>query len=677
MRLGTADVLVRAKTGKYKRDLKSAKNATQKFGREVRASLNENAKSFVLFATVAGAAFTALGLKALGFGSDLEETQGKFDVVFRGMTETAEEWAKNLQDNYAQSEIESKKYLSSLQDLIVPTGIAREEAGRLSNEFVKMASDLGSFNNLPTQKVIEDIQSALAGGSETLTKYGINVKVAAVKQEALNQGWIKGTEKITQAQRQQAILNIMMREGADAVGDMARTSESYANQLKDTSANVEDTATKIGQSLIPAATTALRVFNDWFDLNEELINQQIPEYIADIGEAFVFLIDAGDGVLRVFEIVGKSLTLTALQIEHGLLLLADGLTSGPILALNNMIELINKIPGVPTIPMIESTNIIREELRLVQGAVVAAEADINSLFTTDLAGTALQKSFRQAQEDAKKISEQSISANSSADNSKSGGASGGKHIFSEEIQAYAELKDFQHKTLNDMWLFKAQGMEESSEEVVSLVEQEYAQIQELTNQLGQGVDNAFGGALKGVVQSFSDESKNLSDIASDLLGNLADSLLDYALSVAKAQLIASSGGSEGSSLTGSLIKGIIGGLTSSGGGGSLGAAGVSAGGVAHFADGGSMGSDGRRKPFPAVIHNDEVVGTPSQMQEQFGGVGQGAPGQTIYNIKIEAIDSKSFVELTRSTPEAIIAPLIDQANRGNSGLKSAIQKAAK
>ena len=60
------------------------------------------------------AAVTALGVSSIAAASDLEETQGKFDVVFKGMTKTAEDWSDTLQEGYAMSERESKYFLSSI-----------------------------------------------------------------------------------------------------------------------------------------------------------------------------------------------------------------------------------------------------------------------------------------------------------------------------------------------------------------------------------------------------------------------------------------------------------------------------------------------------------------------------------------------------------------------------------
>ena len=44
---------------------------------------------------------------------------------------------------------------------------------------------------------------------------------------------------------------------------------------------------------------------------------------------------------------------------------------------------------------------------------------------------------------------------------------------------------------------------------------------------------------------------------------------------------------------------------------------------------------------------------------------------------ISAVDSKSFVELARRNPEAIIRPLTEQIEKGNQGLRQNLRKAVK
>jgi len=263
----------------------------EKTSKKASKAISDSFKRVAVAFTVATTAIAALGVKSIALASDLEETQGKFDVVFRGMAKTAEKWSDTLQESYAMAETESKKYLSSIQDLLVPTGLARDAAGELSNKFVKMAADLGSFNNRETVDVIRDIQSALQGGSETMAKYGINVKAAKVEQEILNQKWVKSKKDITDAHKAQAIYNIIMRDGADAIGDMERTSGSYANQLKKFKANINDLTTAVGVELLPKMTELVTEINKWIKQNDSLIKQKIPEYIDKIRDSVMNLFE--------------------------------------------------------------------------------------------------------------------------------------------------------------------------------------------------------------------------------------------------------------------------------------------------------------------------------------------------------------------------------------------------
>ena len=105
---------------------------------------------------------TALAINKVNkAASDFEEADAKFKTVFKGMEDSAIKFRKELTKNFGQSRREASKFLGNMQDLLVPLGIAKDKAADLSFEIVKLSTDLGSFNNLPTEKVMLDIQSAL------------------------------------------------------------------------------------------------------------------------------------------------------------------------------------------------------------------------------------------------------------------------------------------------------------------------------------------------------------------------------------------------------------------------------------------------------------------------------------------------------------------------------------
>jgi len=216
----------------------------------------------IMTAIVGSAAVGAAGY-LIKSASALEEVQGKFDVVFKGMGKDAEGWSKTLRKSYGLSEVASKKYLGSMQDILVPMGLARTEAGKMSNKFVQLAVDLGSMNDVGTADVMADIQSATVGNYETMRKYGVVLSAAAIEQEILTTGMANSKKEITNSMKAQATYNLMIKSSQDAIGDYARTQGSFANQLRKAKSNLTDMATSIGQQLLPMATKAITSFNTW------------------------------------------------------------------------------------------------------------------------------------------------------------------------------------------------------------------------------------------------------------------------------------------------------------------------------------------------------------------------------------------------------------------------------
>lgn len=232
----------------------------------------------VAFAGLSTAAVLAIR-KSIDAASDLQEVVGKFNVVFGRQTTLASKWADQLVDAYAMSTREAKQYLASVQDLLVPMGVQAETAAALSNEIVKLSADLGSFNNLQTAQVMADIQSALVGNYETMKKYGVVLNAANVEQYALTAGMARSKDALTSAHKAQAAYELIVKSSQAAIGDMARTSDGYANQLKKLQAQQEDLSAMLGNKFLPVATEIVTKTNEWIKANSGLIDQKMDQYI--------------------------------------------------------------------------------------------------------------------------------------------------------------------------------------------------------------------------------------------------------------------------------------------------------------------------------------------------------------------------------------------------------------
>ena len=88
-----------------------------------------------------------LGAAAVKLASDFEETQSKFNTVFKDIRDEANLTAKNLANDFGLSSRASLQLLSDTGDLLTGFGFTQEEALKLSNEVNKLAVDLASFTN--------------------------------------------------------------------------------------------------------------------------------------------------------------------------------------------------------------------------------------------------------------------------------------------------------------------------------------------------------------------------------------------------------------------------------------------------------------------------------------------------------------------------------------------------
>ena len=164
------ELQVTLENGQFKVASKEVKRGVNDMGdstKKANKSFSDFGLSMKTVATVAAAAFVGAMKRAVQAASNLQEVTSKFRTVFKGNMAVANQSVKDLTASYAMSTREAREYLSSVQDLLVPMGVASDKAAMMSGEVVKLAADLGSFNNLPTSQVMMDINSALVGNFET------------------------------------------------------------------------------------------------------------------------------------------------------------------------------------------------------------------------------------------------------------------------------------------------------------------------------------------------------------------------------------------------------------------------------------------------------------------------------------------------------------------------------
>ncbi len=128
-------------------------------------------------------------------------------------------------------------------------------------DLTQRGADFASVYDIDVNQALETFQSGLAGQSEPLRAYGIDLSEATVKQYAYANGIVAVGAELTEAEKIQARYGSLMEQTNSVSGDLSNTFGSLANQQRQFAVQVEEAQTKLGGFLLPAFTTLVSYAN--------------------------------------------------------------------------------------------------------------------------------------------------------------------------------------------------------------------------------------------------------------------------------------------------------------------------------------------------------------------------------------------------------------------------------
>ena len=255
-------VVLTAATSAFARHMDKASDKIKKFRRGVRkvgpalGKVGGALKTMASTAVKAAAALAGIAWgakKIFDLGASIEETGSKFATVF-GPEASAEVSA--FLDNFAAKAgltiNEAKGLVSTTGAIAQGLGFSQKASGAFAMEITKLAGDLSSFNNLPTEQVLMGINSALTGEREQMKQLGVVILEADVISKAFAQTGKDVAKSLTQQEKATATLALITERAGVAIGDLNRTQGSAANVAKRLTANFKEIRDAIATALMPA-----------------------------------------------------------------------------------------------------------------------------------------------------------------------------------------------------------------------------------------------------------------------------------------------------------------------------------------------------------------------------------------------------------------------------------------
>lgn len=202
-----------------------------------------------------------LGKSAIGFGSAITEIENVVDVSFGSMADEAYKFASTAKEQFGLSELAAKQYSGTMMAMMKSSGVAQDAASKMSISLAGLAGDIASFYNIDTDAAFQKIRSGISGEIEPLRQLGINLSVANMEAYALSRGITTSYNAMSQAEKVALRYNYLMSVTGDVQGDFARTSGTWANQVRLLTLNFQSLSAVIGQGLIAGILPAIQALN--------------------------------------------------------------------------------------------------------------------------------------------------------------------------------------------------------------------------------------------------------------------------------------------------------------------------------------------------------------------------------------------------------------------------------
>lgn len=244
-------------------------------------------------AAAAGAAFVGFTAMAIGAGSDLNESINAVNVTFGDAGAEVLKLGENAATAVGLSNNEfnglAVQFSSFASKIAGPGG---DVVGTLE-DITTRSADFASVMNVEVADAAAIFQAGLAGETEGLKKFGIDLSEANVTAYAMANGIGVVGEELTEAEKVQARYGSLMEQTNKTQGDFANTADSMANGLRILKAQATDTAAVFGSAFLPGIGVALGAVNAMLPAMEPML--------ADLGTAI------SDSITPMIELLGPVL----------------------------------------------------------------------------------------------------------------------------------------------------------------------------------------------------------------------------------------------------------------------------------------------------------------------------------------------------------------------------------
>ena len=263
MTVDELQVLITAQTSKFNSEIAKVQSQISGLDKNVKNTSTNMTKSFGSLAAkvISVGAIIKATASSITRAMNYIEDENLFQVSMGKWADATRDWSKQVQDSVGVSGAWLRKYSGVMTNMTASMGLAQDQAVQLGRGIALLSNDIASFYNISAESAFEKIQSAMAGMPRPLQELGIMVRDSEVKQTAYANGIARTGEELNTQQKALATYLAILQRTSNAQGDLARTINSPANQMRMLKTSIIDLGVAIGTMFQPLLSVVLPVLN--------------------------------------------------------------------------------------------------------------------------------------------------------------------------------------------------------------------------------------------------------------------------------------------------------------------------------------------------------------------------------------------------------------------------------
>ena len=253
MTVDELQVLITAQTSKFNSEIAKVQSQISGLDKNVKNTSTNMTKSFGSLAAkvISVGAIIKATASSITRAMNYIEDENLFQVSMKKWADSTRDWSKQVQDSVGVSAAWLRKYSGVMTNMTASMGLAQDQAVQLGRGIALLSNDIASFYNISAESAFEKIQSAMAGMPRPLQELGIMVRDSEVKQTAYANGIARTGEELNTQQKALATYLAILQRTSNAQGDLARTINSPANQMRMLKTSIIDLGVAIGTMFKP------------------------------------------------------------------------------------------------------------------------------------------------------------------------------------------------------------------------------------------------------------------------------------------------------------------------------------------------------------------------------------------------------------------------------------------